>query len=109
MLAGVRRALPILLVAALGGCSPLGSDDETEPATGDAKRVVTTIQQFDAATRARRYDVICNRLFTKAARNRAGGGNCVKLLTANARDIRRPRISLVSVSLQDRGRAEARV
>ena len=57
----------------------------------------------------RRFDLICNRLFTQAARRRAGGGGCVRLLTATAKDIRRPRIVLVSVSLEDGGRAAARV
>jgi len=108
MLAGVRRALPFVLAAALGGCS-LGSDEKTEPVTGDAKRVATTIQQLDAATRARRFDVICERLFTQAARRRAGGNNCVKLLTDTAKDVRRPRISLLSIEMKDKGRAEARV
>jgi hypothetical protein len=108
MLAGVKRALPIVLVAALGGCS-LGSDEKTEPVGGDAKRVATTIQRLDAATRASRFDLICRRLFTRAARKRAGGANCAKLLSATAKGVRRPRISLVSITLEEKGRAEARV
>jgi hypothetical protein len=108
MLAGVKRALFLVLAAGLGGCS-IESDDETEPVTGEARNVASTIVRLDAANRARRFDAICNDLFTRAARKRAGGSNCAKLLTATAKDVRRPRISLMSIELKDEGRAEARV
>ena len=108
MLAGVKRALLLTLVAALPGCS-LRPEDDTEPVPRDARAVATAIQQLDAATRASRFDAICNELFTKAARRRSGGRNCVKLLSATAKDVRRPRISLVSIELDGKqARAQVR-
>ena len=116
MLAGVRRGI-IGAVAALAGVLVVGavllggrgdSDKEPEPITGSSRQVADVVTRLERATRRRRFDVVCEQLFTRAARARAGGGNCVKLLRATARDVRRPRIRLLSVRI-DGNRAQARV
>jgi hypothetical protein len=102
-----RAALTVAI--ALSGCS-FGADEETrtEPARGAPKEVAETLRALERATRERDWRAICEELFTAAARRRAGGGDCPKLLRSSAGDVRRPRIELVSLELK-RGRAEAKV
>ena len=116
MLAGVRRGT-IGAVAALAGVLLVGgvllggsgdSDDDPEPITGAGRQVADVVTRLERATRRRRFDVVCDRLFTSAARTRAGGRNCVKLLRSTAKDVRRPRIRLLSVRIEG-NRAQARV
>jgi hypothetical protein len=104
-----RSRAALTLAIALSGCS-LGADEETrtEPARGAPKDVAETVRALERATRRRDWRAICEKLFTAAARRRAGGGDCPKLLRSSAGDVRRPRIELVSLELK-RGRAEARV
>ncbi len=95
---------------ALSGCS-LGADDEKgkpEPARGAAKQVAATVGALDRAVRAGRWRTICDRLFTPAARERAGGKDCVRLVRSSAGDLRGARIELVGIEVGQRG-AEARV
>ena len=98
----------VLLVGAvlLGGSED--SEDDPQPITGRGKQVADVVTRLERATRRRRFDVVCDELFTRAARARAGGRNCVRLLRSTARDVRRPRIRLLSVRIDGR-RAEARV
>lgn len=116
MLAGVRRGI-IGLVVALAGALLVGvllldgsgdSDDEPQPITGRDRQVADVVTRLERATRRRRFDVVCDDLFTRAARARAGGANCVRLLRSTAKDVRRPRIRLVSVQIEG-DRAEAKV
>ncbi len=116
MLAGVRRRI-LGAVAALAGIALVGtlmlrdsedSRDERRPITGSGKQVADVVTRLERATRRRQFEVVCDQLFTRAARTRAGGGNCVRLLRSTAKDVRRPRIRLLSVRV-DGKRAEARV
>ena len=116
MLAGVRRGI-IGAVAALAGILLVGttllggsgdSDEDPKPITGPGKQVADVVTRLERATRRRRFDVVCDELFTHAARTRAGGGNCIRLLRSTAKDVRRPRIRLLSVRING-NRAEARV
>ncbi len=116
MLAGVRRRI-IGAVAALAGVVLVGvlllggsedSDEDPQPITGRDKQVADVVTQLERATRLRRFDVVCDQLFTRAARARAGGANCVRLLRSTAKDVRRPRIRLLRVRT-DGNRAEAHV
>jgi hypothetical protein len=84
---------------ALGGCS-LGGDEEARPARGAPKAVAATIQALDQATRARDFGRICDELFTAAARRRAGGRDCARLLRSAAQDVRRPRIQILGIRLE---------
>jgi hypothetical protein len=116
MLARVRRRI-IGAIAALAGVLLVGvvllggsedSEDDPQPITGPGRQVANVVTRLERATRRRRFDVVCDELFTRAARTRAGGRNCVRLLRSTARDVRRPRIRLLSVRIDGR-RAEARV
>ena len=89
------------------GCS-LGGDDEPPPARGAPKEVARAVQALDLATRRRDYATICNDLFTPAAKRRAGGRGCARLLAESGREVRRPRIQLLEIELNRRG-ARARV
>jgi hypothetical protein len=94
---------------ALSGCS-LGADEETQtdPVRGAPKAIAATVEALEGATRRGEWRAICEDLFTPAARRRAGGDECPKLVRSSAGDVRRPRIELVSLKLKRR-RAEARV
>ena len=116
MLAGVRRGI-LGAVAALAGVLLVGalllggsrdSDVDPRPITGPGKQVADVVTRLERATRRREFGVGCDELFTRAARTRAGGGNCVRLLRSTAKDVRRPRIRLLSVRI-DGNRAEAQV
>jgi hypothetical protein len=116
MLAGVRRrilgAVAALAVIALAATLVRGgsedSDDAPRPIRGSGKQVAQVVTQLELATRRRQFGVVCDELFTRAARTRAGGNNCVRLLSSTAKDVRRPRIRLLGVEVNG-NRAEARV
>jgi hypothetical protein len=116
MLAGVRRrivvgaaaaAIVVVVVALLRGGGG-DSDPAPKPIGGAGKEVANVVGRLELATRQRRFDVVCNELFTRAARVRAGGSDCISLLRSTAKDVHRPRIRLLSVRLNG-DRAEARV
>jgi hypothetical protein len=105
--AGLTASAALL---ALSGCS-LGADEErskTEPARGAAKEVAATVASLDRAVRQRDWRTVCDRLFTAAARERAGGKDCARLVSSSAGALRGPRIELVGIEVK-RGGAEARV
>ena len=109
MLAGVKRALCLFAGAlTLAGCDSGGSDSDSEPIKGAPKQVAAAVAALDSATRAGRWDEICDRLFTHSARARAGGGDCAELLRAATEDVRRPRVRLLSIRIKG-PTAEARV
>ncbi len=103
----LQAAIVVAVVALLRGRAG-DSDSDPEPITGAGKEVANAVSRLELATRRRRFDVVCNELFTRAARVRAGGTNCVTLLRSTAKDVHRPRIRLLSVRL-DGNRAQARV
>ncbi|HEY1360117.1 MAG TPA: hypothetical protein VGF21_17595 [Thermoleophilaceae bacterium] len=99
-----------IALIALSGCS-LGSDDEkgkNEPAAGEAKQVAAAVSALDKAVRAGDWRTVCDRLFTPAARRRAGGRDCVRLVRSSAGDLRGARIELVGIEVSKAG-AQAKV
>src|SRR3954464_10790289 len=105
--AGLTASVALLSVS---GCS-LGADDEkgkTEPASGAPKQVAGTVRALDRAVRNADWRTVCDRLFTPAARERAGGRDCVRLVNSSAGDLRGPRIELVGIEVSKTG-AQARV
>ena len=111
ILVAVAAVAGVLIVGALlrgGSGGSGGSDDDPQPITGPGKQVADVVTRLERATRGRRFDVVCDELFTRAARSRAGGRNCVRLLRSTAEDVRRPRIRLLDVRIKG-DRAEARV
>ncbi len=116
MLAEVKRGVSgaisslagILLAGALlDGC--LGeSDPEPKRISGAPKEVADVVVRLERVTRRRQFAELCDNLFTRSARSRAGGNDCVELLRATAKDVRGARIRLLEVKIQGT-RARARV
>ena len=116
MLAEVKRGVSgaisslagILLAGALlTGC--LGeSDPEPKRISGAPKEVADVVARLERVTRRRQFAELCDDLFTRSARSRAGGSDCVELLRATAKDVRHARIRLLEVKIQGT-RARARV
>jgi hypothetical protein len=96
-----------LALTGLAGCS-LGGDDEPKPAEGAVRAVGETVERLERAIARGDWRTICEDLFTAAARRRAGGEGCPRLLRADARGLREPRIRILRVDLEDK-RAEVRV
>jgi hypothetical protein len=92
----------------LGGCSFSDQEDEPKKISGAPKEVARVVARLETATRRRQFNVLCDQLFTEAARGRAGGKDCVALLRETAKDVRRARIRLLEVKING-DRATARV
>jgi hypothetical protein len=99
----VGGILPLLVA----GCS-LGADEEPRPATGAAREIAALIRELERATARGDFATVCEELFTRAARRRAGGEDCERLVRSSAGDVRAPRIELREVELRGK-RARARV
>lgn len=103
-LSGVVAIALALAVAACGG------DDEAKSrAIADAKRIGDTVQGLERALARRDFRSVCTRHFSRALRDRLGGGRCPAQLRRAAHDLRAPRIEVEAISLQGRERASARV
>ncbi len=109
MLAGVKRGVPgLLALAVLAGCSGDDSQGDPPPARGAPREVAGTIDRLEHATKGRRFAAICNQLLSDEARERAGGGDCIRLLRSTAGDVRRPQITILSIRVEG-ARASVRV
>lgn len=114
MLIGVPNRPYAAALAALGSCvalagCSLGDDEEPSPASGAAREIGRAIEELERATRAGDWAGVCTELFSAAARERAGGTDCRRLLAETARDVERPEIRLLSIELEeDRARARVR-
>jgi hypothetical protein len=99
----------LLLAAAIqaGGCS-LNGDEEPRTARGAPNEVARVVHALEVATRRREWATICDELFTAAARRRAGGRDCARLLAESGKEVLRPRIELLEIELKEGG-ARARV
>ena len=85
-----------------------GGDDPPTAASGASKEVANVVLRLERATQRREFSVLCDDLFTRSARERAGGKDCVALLRETAKDVRKARIRLLEVKV-DGNRAQARV
>jgi hypothetical protein len=105
----VKRASAagVLVLAILAGCS-LGDEERPRQVTGAAREIEAVVDRLEEAVRVRDWPTICNEIFTPAARRRAGGPDCPRLLRSDAAGVRSPRIELVSIELK-RGTALVRV
>jgi hypothetical protein len=96
-----------LALAGLAGCS-FGDDDEPEPAAGTVRAVGETVERLERAIARGDWQEVCDDLFTRSARGRAGGDACPRLLRADAEGLRRPRIRILRIEVEGE-RAQARV
>jgi len=109
MLAGVKRGLSgLLALAVLAGCSGDDSGAEPPPAEGASRQVLEAIDRLERATLRGDFAAICDRLLTPEARERAGGGDCIRLLRSTGAEVRRPDIRVLSIRI-DGERADVRV
>jgi hypothetical protein len=90
------------VAAVLAGC--LGADEEAVPASGDAREVAVVVDRLEEATARRDFATVCDELFTAAARDRAGGDDCVRLTRSAAEGIARPSIEVRAIRIES-GRA----
>jgi hypothetical protein len=80
------------------GCS-IGADSEPQPVSGVPKEIAATVDRLERAIAHRDFGEVCDRLFTAAARERAGGADCEKQLTAAAEGLRRPAIEIRGIDV----------
>ena len=108
--AGSTRARAAVAAAActlaIAGCN--GDDDGRNPVAGDAARAGDVVVRLERALARRDFGTVCRRLFSRALRERLGGGRCPSRLRGSARGVRRPRIRVEAISLQG-SRARVRV
>ena len=86
----IIAALVLLLVV-------VNREEDDDALGGRAKEVVTLMEEFERAARARDYARICNELFTIEAREAAGGSDCPELLAQSAEGIRDVQVRLESI------------
>jgi hypothetical protein len=80
------------------GCS-IGADSEPQPVKGVPKEVAATVDQLERAIARGDYAEVCDRIFTAAARRRAGGAECAKQLTSAAEGVSRPVIQIRGIDV----------
>src|SRR6266576_3992678 len=93
VLVAIALAVALVVVLASGGGG-------SNPATGNARDAVATVQAFQQAVADRDYAKICQKLFTTDAREASGGGNCQSVLAQNASRIRNPKVQIRSIVLR---------
>ena len=91
----------------VGGCGG-GGGAKPVPISGPAKQVASVIQRLQKATSAHDFATICDELLSADTRKRLGGQDCATVLSERAGGVRRPRIRIQAIDVQD-GRAAVRV
>jgi hypothetical protein len=89
------------------GCS-LGADDEPQPVSGVPKEIAATVERLGQAIADRDFAEVCQKLFTAAARKRAGGAECAAQLRSAGEDVERPTIEIRGIDVKG-GRAVVKV
>jgi hypothetical protein len=80
------------------GCS-IGADTEPQPVSGVPKEIAATVDRLERAIADRDFAEVCDRLFTNAARERAGGSACTGQVSAAAEGVRRPVIVIRGIEV----------
>ena len=100
-LAEHRRPLLAVLLTTAAGIAVLilvlGGPDDDDPLSGSAGEVVDVMNEFERAAQRREFLRICNELFTREAREAAGGSDCPQLLSQSAQDVRDIQVQLESI------------
>ena len=106
----MKRATTVVALAALSapGCALDGSA-EPKRAKGPVRDVEAVVERLGRATARADWRTVCDRLFTAAARRRAGGSGCVRLLRSDAGSLAGPRIDVLRIAIGERGAASVRV
>ena len=74
----------------------LGRSDDDEELTGAAKEVVALVEDFERSVERRDFSRVCNVLFTREAREGAGGQNCAALLEQSNEGVKNIEITIES-------------
>ena len=69
------------------GCS-IGADNEPQPVTGTPKQIAATVDRLGRAIAAEDFAEVCERIYTPAARKRAGGADCAKHHSCSSSQLR---------------------
>jgi hypothetical protein len=93
--------MAVALLLAPSGCS-IGADEEAKPARGAPASVAATVDRLERATAERDWTAVCDDLLTSAARARAGGADCPRLLRSAGAGIRRPSIEIRGIEVAGR-------
>jgi hypothetical protein len=97
------HSLAVGLVCVTGGCSLGSADDRTpEPARGAPKAVAALVSQLERAAGRSDWRGVCDELFSRSARRRAGGKDCPRLLRSAAGELRGARIELLRLRIKPR-------
>jgi hypothetical protein len=106
----VTRATTVLALAVVAGpgCALDGST-EPKPAKGATREIAGVVERLERASARGDWRTVCDRLFTAAAKRRAGGSGCVRRLRSDAGGLAEPRLDVVRIALEERGRASVRV
>ena len=80
------------------GCS-IGADSEPQPVSGVPKEIAAAVDRLERAIARGDFAEVCDRVFTPAARKRAGGDDCAKELTAAAEGVHRPAIVIRGIEV----------
>ena len=102
MLLAIGLAGAGVAAAFLGG-GRVGDADENQPprAVGEATRQVTdTLMQFERALSQGDFATICGNLFTREAREAAGGDRCPAVLQDTAGGLRNPDVQIVAITIR---------
>ncbi|MEA2308664.1 MAG: hypothetical protein QOG41_940 [Thermoleophilaceae bacterium] len=91
-------AVAVVLIAS-------GGDESPPPVKGTAAEAVAVVEAFQRALGARDFATICDRLFTRRARDAAGGDNCQSVLAQAATRLHTPTVQIRSVLLSRGGKA----
>ena len=87
--------------AFLGGGQVGDSEDQPPRAVGEATRQVTnTLMQFERALSQGDFATICGNLFTREAREAAGGDRCPAVLQDTAGGLRNPDVQIVAITIR---------
>ena len=90
--------MAVAAILAPAGCQ-VGADSEPQPVSGVPKEIAATVDRLERAIGRSDYAEVCDRLFTAAARRRAGGSECAKQLTSAAEGVRHPAIEIRGIDV----------
>jgi hypothetical protein len=97
------HGLAVGLACLAGGCSlGDGDGDSPRPARGAPRAVAALLSELERAARGSDWRAVCGELFSRGARERAGGRDCPRLLRSAAGELRGARIELVDLRIARR-------
>jgi hypothetical protein len=101
----VAIAAALLAIVVAVALVESGRDRRPPPIRGTAAEAVALVGAFQRALAARDFATICDRLFTRGAREATGGDDCQSVLAQAATRLRAPTLQIRSVVLSRNGTA----